>query len=456
MRRHYSRIAGLVLAIAICVAALPFAYAKTETLQDCHKVTNTYTETKAKNQSIVKLWHVETAQPSVTEEINRIAGRWAEELGSNLPDGQNTGDQNSRLDVEIRYSRTGLSWMSFMVQARTIYHRELKDQRFTTRTYDMKTGIRITLEMIFDEESEAWDLLADRVRETLTGYWPDVEPNAEALDRLCSREALKDADFTLHGMSLVLHYPASLLYEGKQTLMEVPFFYPEIRDMMDEKAYEETDNLAYYKTAALTFDDGPKAKNSPKVLDTLMQKGARGTFFVIGNIIDENPWVVQREHDDGHAVGSHNWHHGSPTKVSAKGLRAMPAQVNKVMIKTIGIPVRYDRVPGGAYPAMRKAKVEWAYIQWSLDTYDWRAERTVKQIVSKVKKKIADGDIILCHDIKDHTPEAAKQIIEYLEEQGYMLLTIDELFAKDGVTLEAGQVYYRCVNGDTSKKPGGT
>ena len=41
------------------------------------------------------------------------------------------------------------------------------------------------------------------------------------------------------------------------------------------------------------------------------------------------------------------------------------------------------------------------------------------------------------------------------EEREYMLLTIDELFAKDGVKLENGQVYYRCVDGDTSKKPGG-
>ena len=38
------------------------------------------------------------------------------------------------------------------------------------------------------------------------------------------------------------------------------------------------------------------------------------------------------------------------------------------------------------------------------------------------------------------------------KENGYMLLTIDELFAKDGVTLEPETVYYRCQNGDTSKR----
>lgn len=457
MRKRCSFIVGLILVLTIILAALSPVSAGAETLQDCHKVQNTYTETKDKeNKTILRLWHAETALDEVTREINGIAEGYAEELYGNLPKGKDYQNNNSRLDVEIRYSRTGLSWMSFMVQARTVFHRDLTDQQFTTRTYDMKTGARITLDQIFEEESPAWDLLANRVRETLTGYWPDVEPDAEKLDKLCSREELVKAEFTLHGMSLVLHYPAALLYEGKNTLMEVTVFYPEIREMMMEKAWEETDNQRYYKMVALTFDDGPKPENSPKTLNSLMEKGIRGTFFCIGNLVGTHTWVVQREHDDGHAVASHNWHHYNAATTPASSLRAMPEKVNKAMIKAIGIPVRYDRVPGGRYPPMQKAKVQWAYIQWSLDTYDWRKERSVKQILSSVKKKVADGDIILCHDIKAHTPEATRQIADYLQEQGYMFLTVDELFAKDGVTLESGTVYYRCVDGDTSKKPGGT
>ena len=232
-------------------------------------------------------------------------------------------------------------------------------------------------------------------------------------------------------------------------MMEVPFYYPEIRPMLTENAYLETDNDSYYQVCALTFDDGPSQQNTPKVLDALMETGARGTFFVIGNRVDDYRYLVQREHDNGHAVASHNWHHGNVTKSSAAALRAMPKKVNSVMVKAIGIPVRYDRVPGGRYPAMIKAKVGWAYIQWSLDTYDWRG-RSSAEVMSTVRKLLTDGDIILCHDIKKNTPESTRQIIRYLEEQGYMPLTIDELFAKDGVTLEPNKVYYRCVDGDTS------
>ena len=455
MKKRCRSIAGLILAFAVLWTALLSVPAGAEMLQDCHRVTNSYKDTKAKNISVVRLWHAETALESVNSEINGIAEAWAEELGPGLPKAINTADGNSRLDVEIRYSRTGLRWMSFMVQARTIFHRELTGQRFTTRTYNMVTGERITLEQIFDDDLNTWHFLANRVREKLTEYWPGEEPDAGELERICSREALAEAEFTLHGMSLVLHYPASLLYEGKNTLMEVPFYYPEIRGMMQEEARQETDNLSYYKTVALTFDDGPRNPNSALVLDALMEKGVRATFFCIGNLVKKAYWIVQREHDAGHAVASHNWTHDDSRKISAKTLRAMPEKVNKVMNETIGIPVRYDRAPGGLYPPMQKAGVEWAFIQWSLDTYDWRG-RSPAAVLSSVKKKIADGDIILCHDIKEYAPKSTRSIVKYLEEQGYMFLTVDELFAKDGVTLENGQVYFRCVNGDTSKKPGGT
>ncbi len=439
----------ICLLAAALLACCLFGAAGAESLQECHRVVNTAQESKQDNRSRIKLWQVDTALPAVSEEVNGIARKWADELGPGLPEAVNSGKKNSRLDVEIRYSRTGLHWLSFMVQARTTYHQELTGQKFTTRTYHMETGERVLMTDLFDDSEETWAFLGERVRQTLTDYWPEEEPDAEKLENLCKKEKLEEAEFTLHGMSLVLHYPAEQLYPGHYTLMEVPFYYPEIRPLMTEEAQTETDNLTYYKTCAITFDDGPSQHNTPKVLEALMEGGARGTFFVIGNRIKENRFLVQQEHDNGHAVASHNWHHGNVTKSSGAALRAMPKKVNDAMIKSIGIPVRYDRVPGGRYPPMIKAKVGWAYIQWSLDTYDWRGGNTAG-VMQKVRKKLRDGDIILCHDIKDNTPESTRQIIRYLEEQGYMPLTVDELFAKDGVVLQPDTVYYRCEQGDTS------
>ena len=207
-----------------------------ETMQDCHRVTNTATTTTQANKSQVRLWHAETALPEVTDEINGLAEAWAREIGPTLKSAGNNGKRNSLLDVEIRYSRTGMSWLSFMVQARTTYHQKLTGQQFTTRTYDMENGQRIMLTDVFEDDDDIWDMLSERVRQTLTDYWPEEEPDAEALDRLCTRKALEEAEFTLHGMSLVLHYPAETLYPDYHTLMDVTFFYPEIRELMTEEA----------------------------------------------------------------------------------------------------------------------------------------------------------------------------------------------------------------------------
>ena len=435
----------LCLFLVCCV----LSQATAQSLQDCHRVAMDKKDTKQENRSVVRIWTVDTVLDSVDDEIRQIEDAYAARIAPTLPKAGATANTGSRVDIEVRYSRTGLTWMSFVIQARTSYHRKLTGQELTTRTYDMTTGNRILLTDIFPEGSPAWVLLADAVRTQCLAYFPSEIPEEAALDELCSLESLRNADFSLHGMSLVLHYPAYLLYPDHYTLMEVTLMYPEIRPYMTADAQRETDNLTYYKTCALTFDDGPVRTNTTLVLQNLMTAGCRGTFFVIGNRIKAYDDLIQREHDEGHAQGYHNWHHGTATKSSGTALRAMKEKCDAAMIKAIGTICTYDRVPYGLYPQMIAAQVGWPYIQWSLDTYDWRGKNTAA-VLSTVKSEIQDGDIILCHDIKDNTPESTRQMCEYLQENGYMLLTIDELFAKDRVTLQPDTVYFHCVNGDTT------
>lgn len=441
--------AGLIAAMTLLSAGTP-ASAFAEGLQACHRVTLTKEDTTQENKSVIRVWTCDTALDRVDQELAAIEQAYVEDIGPSLPAAQST-KKNSRLDVAARYSRTGLTWMSFVIQARTTYHRGLTEQEFTTRTYDMTTGERILLTDIFAPDSKGWSVLENAVRDTVVAYFPNNVLDTDALEIACTRESLEQMDFSLHGMSLVLHLPADRFYPGHKTLIEVTLFYPQIRPYMTEKAQEETNNQQYYKTVSLTFDDGPTRTNTTSVLNSLLENGCVGTFFVVGNRIADFTDLVQREHDEGHAIGSHNWHHGTPSKSSNAALRAMPGKVNAAMIKAIGIPVRYDRVPYGLYNTMIKAGVKWPYIQWSLDTYDWRG-RSTKTVLNTVKKQISDGDIILCHDIKDNTPASAAAICEYLMEEGYIFLTVDEMFAKDGVELKGGHVYYRCVDGVTSLK----
>lgn len=79
-------------------------------------------------------------------------------------------------------------------------------------------------------------------------------------------------------------------------------------------------------------------------------------------------------------------------------------------------------------------------IQWNIDTKDWKtknAQQTVNVVLSQVK----DGDIILMHELYGATGDASMQLIPELTNRGFQLVTVSEMAAAKGRTLEAGKLY---------------
>src|SRR5437764_3022604 len=72
---------------------------------------------------------------------------------------------------------------------------------------------------------------------------------------------------------------------------------------------------------AMTFDDGPSAKLTPKLLDLLAAHHIKSTFFLIGQNAAEYPEVVAREAREGHEVANHSWSHPTLAKMSDDGVR---------------------------------------------------------------------------------------------------------------------------------------
>ena len=441
-----------MIALLMCLFMLP-AFAQAEAglpLQDAHRFTLTQKETKQRNGSSVHLWHIDTAHEDVSAALNTLAEAWAEELGPTL---KAPGSSNSRLYMSIRPSRTGLTWQSYMLQARTVYHEKTVSVRFTTRTYDMATGAQLTLADIFPADSEAWPMLQSAVREGINAYFPDITADAALVDAACTREAVEQMAFTLHGMSLVLHLHAADFYPGREQLIEIPLYYPEIRPYMTEKAQVETDNLAYYKTAAVTYDDGPNGWLSNSMMEVLLKTGTRATFFLVGERIAQQHWIVQREHDEGHAIATHNYQHILANSNNINKLKTMPAKVDAAHIAAIGIAPTYCRAPGGHWEAMAEAQLGWPNILWSVEAMDWQGDNGPEpsRTASNIAAGLTDGGIILMHDMKSNSVKASELFITRLQEEGYLFLTVDELFAKDGVVLQPDTPYWCCQNGVTER-----
>ena len=131
----------------------------------------------------------------------------------------------------------------------------------------------------------------------------------------------------------------------------------------------------------------------------------------------------------------------------------MPPKVNKAHIDAIGLAPSYARAPGGLWKPMARAGAGWPLIQWTAEGRDWEGSggRDPYQVKAHVLGQTENGGIILMHDSKKNSILSSEMFIPVLQERGFLFLTVDELFAKDGVVLQPDTPYWRCVDGDTSE-----
>lgn len=393
-------------------------------------------------RSFVSKDRITTVLPEVDQEINGLADAFDEAMAGQLkPDAGKNPKRNSRLDIHILTARSGESCVSFLVLARESHKRVQQQSPIAGRVYDMATGRRITLSDLFPDDSPAWEVLASAVREGLNAYFPAQEADASALDALCAREALLNTPFMLGPVCLTLHYEARALYPGQATLMRVSVPYKALRGMMTDFGERQTDNSGY-KMAALTFDDGPAYSTTATLLNHLRRSGAQATFFLVGERIPEYADITMRENDENHSLQSHHYKHSDTSKSTIGRIQAYTQKFYDVLTQTVGTAPLMLRAPYGIFDYFIKAKVNLPLIEWDVDTKDWTG-KSAQAVMSVVKKETRDGSIILMHDIKEKTPESARQVLQWLYDNGYMCVTVEDLFTQYGQEMTPNKIFYR-------------
>src|SRR5438045_6306132 len=73
---------------------------------------------------------------------------------------------------------------------------------------------------------------------------------------------------------------------------------------------------------AMTFDDGPNEKLTPKLLDLLAQHHIHATFFVLGENAIQHPEILKRMVQEDHEIGNHSWSHPNLAKASEDTVRS--------------------------------------------------------------------------------------------------------------------------------------
>lgn len=185
---------------------------------------------------------------------------------------------------------------------------------------------------------------------------------------------------------------------------------------------------------AITFDDGPHAKNTPKLLDLLAQRHIKATFFVLGQNAAANPEILKRIAAEGHEIANHTWTHLNFSKSSDGAIRNELQRTEKLLVELTGVKPTLTRPP---YGAMSQRQRQWVHnefgyqiILWDVDPLDWKRPG-VSVVAHRILTETRAGSIVLSHDIHAPTIEAMPEVLDGLLAKGFKFVTVSELIAMD-------------------------
>jgi peptidoglycan-N-acetylglucosamine deacetylase len=181
---------------------------------------------------------------------------------------------------------------------------------------------------------------------------------------------------------------------------------------------------------AMTFDDGPSATLTPKLLDLLAARHIKATFFVIGENVAEHPEIVARAAREGHEIANHSWSHPNLAKMSDEAVRRQIQQTDDAIKNATGKRPTFLRPPYGSITARQKRWIhdEFGYdiILWDVDPFDWK--RPGPAVVrARILNETQPGSIVLSHDIHPGTIEAMPSTFDELEAKAFKFVTVSEL-----------------------------
>ncbi len=178
---------------------------------------------------------------------------------------------------------------------------------------------------------------------------------------------------------------------------------------------------------ALTFDDGPDANMTPKIVEALEKAGAKATFFVIGNRIDGNEELLRRMHANGFEIANHSWSHADFTRLNPEQIKTQIESTQNAL-RYARIPdARFFRAPYGRYNEAVQQAVPLPIVLWNIDPKDWEQTET-DGLIHAIRQTARPGGIVVMHDTEEITAEAITEIIDELGKY-YQLVTLSEMLS---------------------------
>ena len=232
------------------------------------------------------------------------------------------------------------------------------------------------------------------------------------------------------------------------------FTYDQSTDLFTAESYDsyplsyEIDQLgAAPKKLAVTFDDGPDPRWTPKILDILKEKHVPASFFVIGEEASKSPGLLRREYAEGHSIGNHTYTHPVYDEISPTQLRWELNLTQRLIESTLGVksilfrpPYGIDHQPEYAEEVSQLPVAQdmgYLIVGQKIDPHDWRQpygkQVPAQEIIDGVLQQANAGNIILFHDgggDRSQTVAALPVIIDEMRARGFQFVPVPALLNK--------------------------
>ena len=129
---------------------------------------------------------------------------------------------------------------------------------------------------------------------------------------------------------------------------------------------------------------------------------------------------------DGHLIGNHSYEHVNLSTLSDEAAVVQVNKTNEAIYKVTGEFPEYIRPPYGCWKSNLDYKTTMIEVLWNVDPLDWKTDNS-DAVVQRVVSDVEENDIILLHDASESSVNAAFQIVDKLQKDGYIFVTVDEI-----------------------------
>ncbi len=188
------------------------------------------------------------------------------------------------------------------------------------------------------------------------------------------------------------------------------------------------------KEVILTFDDGPIAGKTARILKALRKECVKATFFAVAKMAKYQPKLLRRIVRDGHTLAHHTYNHNRLPAYSTRKAEALVDRgINMVEKIAYGKANKTPRVPFFRYPYLSRtnatnrmmARKGLIIFDANIDAADWKrvSANTVHNRIMRRLRSERKG-IILMHDIQSRTARMLPRLLRSLKAEGYKVVHV--------------------------------